>query len=95
MELGEKINTNERIIIEASNVTRYLGYPRKVPIWRINFKLPLYCYVSRNKDNSDISLEIEDMRGFAVIPSLSKEEALKRLKTIITEFKVEGNVLRI
>ena len=95
MEVGEKINTNDRIIIEASNVTRSLGYPRKGPIWRINFKLPSYCYVSRNKDNSDISLEIEDMMGFAVIPSLSKEEALKRLKTIITDFKLEGNVLRI
>ena len=57
MSKGEKINTVERLIIDASRVSRYLGYPRKVPIWRINFILPKNCYIFRTEDNSDIALE--------------------------------------
>ena len=95
MDLGEKINTNERIIIEASNVTRYLGYPRKVPIWKINFVLPEYCYIFRNSDNSDISLEIENMKGFAVVPALSEVESLKRLMDLMPNFELQEEIERL
>ena len=40
MNIGEKINTIERLVVDSSRVSRYLGYPRKVPIWKISFKLP-------------------------------------------------------
>ena len=56
MTIGEKINTIERLVIDSSRVSRYLGYPRKVPIWKISFKLPKNCYLFRTEDNSDIAL---------------------------------------
>ena len=56
MTIGEKINTIERLVIDSSRVSRYLNYPRKVPIWKISFKLPKNCYLFRTEDNSDIAL---------------------------------------
>ena len=35
-----KINTVEKLSIDSSNTTRYLGYPRKVPLWKLEFNLP-------------------------------------------------------
>jgi hypothetical protein len=55
MSSGEKINTLERLVIDASRVNRYLAYPRKVPIWKVSFKLPQDCYINRGEDNSDIA----------------------------------------
>ncbi len=95
MSLGEKINTLERLVIDASRVSRYLGYPRKVPIWRLSFDLPETCYLYREEHNSDIALEIENMEGFAIIPSLSKEESLKRLKTLIPSAIIKAEILRL
>ena len=95
MSLGEKINTVERIVIDASRVSRYLGYPRKVPIWKLNFDLPETCYLYREEHNSDIALEIENMEGFAIIPSLSEEESLERLKTLIPSATIKNEILRL
>lgn len=95
MSIGEKINTIERLIIDSSRVSRYLGYPRKVPIWKINFKLPKNCYLFRTEENSDIALEIESMEGFAIIPSLSKEESIRRLKTLIPSADLKGEIKRV
>ena len=95
MSAGEKINTVERLIIDASRVSRYLGYPRKVPIWKLGFCLPEFCYLFRDEENSDIALEIENMEGFAIVPSLSKEEALRRLKKLIPLAVMKTEILRI
>lgn len=95
MNIGEKINTIERLVIDSSRVSRYLGYPRKVPIWKISFKLPKNCYLFRTEDNSDIALEIESMKGFAIIPSLSKEESIRRLKTLIPSADLKGEINRV
>jgi len=95
MSSGEKINTLEKLVIDASRVNRYLAYPRKVPIWKVSFKLPQDCYINRGEDNSDISLEIENMEGFGIVPSLSKEEAFRRLKILIPDFTLKGEILRI
>ena len=94
-KLGERIHTIERLVIDASRVTRYLGYPRKVPIWKINFVLPEYCYIYRNSDNSDISLEIENMKGFAVVPALSEVESLKRLTDLMPNFELQEEIERL
>ena len=95
MSSGEKINTLERLVIDASRVNRYLAYPRKVPIWKVSFKLPQDCYINRGEDNSDIALEIENMEGFGIVPSLSKEEASRRLKILIPDFILKGEIFRI
>ena len=95
MSAGEKINTVERLIIDASRVSRYLGYPRKVPIWKLGFCLPEFCYLFRDEENSDIALEIENMEGFAIVPSLSKEEALRRLKKLIPLAVMKTEIIRI
>ena len=50
-----KINTSEKLSIDSSNTTRYIGYPRKVPLWKLEFKLPELCSLVRGEDNSDIS----------------------------------------
>ena len=72
-----KINTVEKLSIDSSNTTRYLGYPRKVPLWKLEFKLPELCSLVRGEDNSDISFEIE--------PSLSNKEAEYRLKKMFPD----------
>ena len=95
MVTGEKINTVERLVIDASRVSRYLGYPRKVPIWKVTFKLQETCYLFREEENSDIALEIENLEGFAIIPSLSKEESIRRLKTLIPSADLKGEINRV
>ena len=95
MNKGEKINTVERLVVDASRVSRYLGYPRKVPIWRINFTLPKNCYLFRTEDNSYIALEIENMKGFSIIPALSEEESLRRLKILIPSANFRGKIKRV
>ena len=92
---GEKINTVERLVIDASRVSRYLGYPRKVPIWKLIFNLPKTCYIFRENNNSDIAIDIENMMGFAIVPALSEKEALNRLKTLIPSIIVKDNIVRL
>tara|TARA_B100002052_G_C15790187_1_gene555905 strand:- start:127 stop:411 length:285 start_codon:yes stop_codon:yes gene_type:complete len=79
----EKINSKEKLVINGSNPTRYLGYPRKVPLWEIHFSLPVNCELCRNDNNSDISLEIENYEGKAFVPALSSNESVLRLKTLL------------
>ena len=95
MKLGEKINTQEKLVIDASRVSRYLGYPRKVPIWKLSFKLQKNCYLFRDNDNSDIALEIENMKGFAIVPALSEKEALNRLNTLISSIDLKDKIVRL
>ena len=95
MNLGEKINTVERLVIDASRVSRYLGYPRKVPIWKLAFKLPETCYIFRESNNSDIAIDIENKMGFAVVPALSEKEAQNRLKTLIPSISLKDKILRL
>jgi len=94
MSVGEKINTENRIVIEASRVSRYLGYPRKVPIWRLDFLLPRTCYIYRDGDNSDIALEIENMKGNSIVPALSAVEAERRLRSLIPSAEIYGEINR-
>ena len=84
MSSGEKINTLERLVIDASRVNRYLAYPRKVPIWKVSFKLPQDCYINRGEDNSDIALEIENMEGFGIVPSLQENRIISKIENINT-----------
>ena len=74
MSLGEKINTVDKLIIDASRVSRYLGYPRKVPIWRIDFSLPETCYLFRDEQNSDIALEMHQSGELQEMISDTKSE---------------------
>ena len=83
----ENIDSKNKLLINSSKTTRYLGYPRKVPLWLIYFSLPKKCKLYRNEDNSDISLEIENYLGKAYVPALSSEESIKRLKILIPEIK--------
>ena len=80
-----KINTVEKLSIDSSNTTRYLGYPRKVPLWKLEFSLPELCSLVRGEDNSDISFEIEHSSGVAFVPSLSNKEAQYRLKKMFPD----------
>ena len=92
---SETINTVEKLTIDASRVNRYLGYPRKVPIWKLMFSLPEECNLYRDKENSDIAIEIENMRGFAIVPALSEDEALRRLKGLIPLIELEETIIRL
>ena len=83
MTIGEKINTIERLVIDSSRVSRYLGYPRKVPLWEVHFSLPVKCNLHRDESNSDISLEIEKCKGKAFVPALSSKESILRLRTLL------------
>ena len=94
MIVGEKINTKNRIVIEASRVSRYLGYPRKVPIWRLDFLLQSICYIFRAIDNSDIALEIDNMKGNSIVPALAAEEAERRLRGLIPSVEIYGEINR-
>ena len=80
-----KINTVQKLSIDSSNTTRYLGYPRKVPLLKLEFKLPELCSLVRGEDNSDISCEIEQSSGVAFVPSLSNKEAEYRLKKMFPD----------
>ena len=91
----ENINSREKLVINSSRTTRYLGYPRKVPLWELEFLLPEECKLIRNNDNSDISLEIENCKGKAFVPALSKKESILRLKTLIPELKAVFKFLRV
>ena len=95
MVTGEKIKTIEKLTIDASRVNRYLSYPRKVPIWKLIFSLPEECVLYRDEDNSDIAIEIENMRGFAIIPALSEDESLRRLKELIPSMELEDKIIRL
>lgn len=95
MNTGERIKTIEKLTIDASRVSRYLGYPRKVPIWRLDFLLPRICYIFRDKDNSDIALEIENMKGSSIVPALSAEEAERRLRGLIPSADIHGEITRL
>ena len=95
MTVGEIIKTVEKLTIDASRVNRYLSYPRKVPIWKLIFSLPEECVLFRNVDNSDIAIEIENMRGFAIVPALSENESLRRLKGLIPQIKLEDKIIRL
>jgi len=92
---GETIKTIDKLTIDASRVNRYLSYPRKVPIWKITFSLPEECILYRNEDNSDIALEIEDMRGFAIVPALSEDESWRRLKGLIPLIELQDKIIRL
>lgn len=92
---GERINTVDKLTIDASRVNRYLSYPRKVPIWKLMFSLPKECDLYRDVDNSDIALEIENMKGFAIVPALSENESLKRLKGLIPSIKLQDKIIRL
>ena len=91
----EIINSKESLIIYSSKSARYLGYPKKVPLWKINFILPVKCKIYRNDNNSDIGLEIENCIGSAYIPALSSPESLRRLKVLIPEAKTINAVIRV
>ena len=95
MIAGERINTINKLTIDASRVNRYLSYPRKVPIWKLTFSLPKECNLYRDAENSDIALEIENMRGFAIVPALSKNESLRRLKGLIHSIKIHNKIIRL
>ena len=95
MTVGETIKTIEKLTIDASRVNRYLSYPRKVPIWKLIFSLPEECVLFRNVDNSDIAIEIENMRGFAIVPALSENESLRRLKELIPQIELEDKIIRL
>ena len=95
MIAGETIKTIDKLTIDASRVNRYLSYPRKVPIWKIIFSLPEECILYRDEDNSDIALEIEDMKGFAIVPALSEDESLRRLKGLIPLIKLQDKIIRL
>ena len=95
MNTGEKIKTIEKLTIDASRVNRYLSYPRKVPIWKLTFSLPEDCFLFRDEENSDIAIEIENMKGFAIVPALSKNESLRRLKGLIPQIELEDKIIRL
>ena len=95
MNTGETIKTIEKLTIDASRVNRYLGYPRKVPIWKLTFSLPEECFLFRDEENSDIAIEIENMKGFAIVPALSKNESLRRLKGLIPQIELKDKILRL
>ncbi len=95
MITGEKINTVEKLTIDASRVNRYLSYPRKVPIWKLMFSLPKECVLYRDEDNSDIAVEIENMIGFAIVPALSEDESLRRLKGLIPSIELKDKIIRL
>ena len=95
MNTGETIKTIEKLTIDASRVNRYLSYPRKVPIWKLTFSLPKECVLFRGEDNSDIAIEIENKRGFAIVPALSEKESLRRLKGLIPLIELEDKILRL
>ena len=95
MNTGETIKTIEKLTIDASRVNRYLSYPRKVPIWKLIFSLPEECVLFRNEDNSDIAIEIENMKGFAIVPALSEIESLRRLKGLIPQIELEDKIIRL
>ena len=95
MITGETIKTIDKLTIDASRVNRYLSYPRKVPIWKLMFSLPEECILYRNEDNSDIAIEIENMRGFAIVPALSEDESLRRLKELIPLIELEDKIIRL
>ncbi len=92
---GEIIKTIEKLTIDASRVNRYLSYPRKVPIWKLKFSLPEECVLFRDENNSDIAIEIENKRGFAIVPALSEKESLRRLKGLIPLIELEDKILRL
>ena len=94
MNTGETIKTIEKLTIDASRVNRYLSYPRKVPIWRLDFFLPSTCYIYRDSNNSDIALEIENMKGNSIVPALSAEEAERRLRSLIPSVEIYGEINR-
>ena len=83
----ESIDSKEKLLINSSKTTRYLGYPRKVPLWMLFFSLPKLCKLYRDENNSDISLEIENYEGKAYVPALSSQEAIERLYKLIPELK--------
>ena len=95
MTTGETINTVEKLTIDASRVNRYLSYPRKVPIWKLKFSLPEECVLFRDEENSDIAIEIENMRGYAIVPALSENESIKRLKRLIPLIVLENKIVRL
>ena len=92
---GEIIKTIEKLTIDASRVNRYLSYPRKVPIWKLTFSFPEECVLFRDENNSDIAIEIENMRGFAIVPALSEKESLSRLKGLIPLIELEDKIFRL
>ena len=92
---GETIKTIEKLTIDASRVNRYLSYPRKVPIWKLKFSLPEECVLFRNENNSDIAIEIENMKGIAIVPALSENESFKRLKGLIPQLELEDKIIRL
>ena len=81
----EIISTEEKLSVDSSKPTRYLGYPRKVPLWKLSFRLPKECRLIRGEDNSDISFDIDNSFGEAFIPALSKVEAEFRLKKMFPD----------
>ena len=83
----ESIDSKEKLLINSSKTTRYLGYPRKVPLWELEFTLPKECKLYRDDKNSDISLEIENYQGKAYVPALSSKESIIRLKCLIPGIK--------
>ena len=95
MNSGETIKTIEKLTIDASRVNRYLSYPRKVPIWKLTFSLPEECFLFRDEENSDIAIEIENMKGFAIVPALSENESLIRLKGLIPQIELKDKILRL
>ncbi len=95
MNTGERIKTIEKLTIDASRVNRYLSYPRKVPVWKLIFSLPEECVLFRNENNSDIAIEIENMKGIAIVPALSENESFKRLKGLIPQLELEDKIIRL
>ena len=53
------------------------------------------CVIFRDEENSDIAIEIENMRGFAIVPALSENESLRRLKGLIPQIELEDKIIRL
>ena len=49
----------------------------------------------RDRNNSDIAIEIENMKGFAIVPALSEKESLRRLKGLIPLIELEDKIIRL
>ena len=63
----ESIDSKEKLLINSSKTTRYLGYPRKVPLWKLFFSLPKAIRVSAWIYNESFSRMLTEIALFVII----------------------------
>ena len=64
-------------------MSNVIKFPARTKVYSLSFKITEVFHMTKNDTNSDIGLEIQNGIGTAYVPATTKDEARRRLHTLL------------